>query len=333
MERKSDKLALEQQFPSIIKSYQFIETLGVGAYGMVAMYYNQTDEQFYAIKLESAEAMQQSLLREKMFLQQLLEEDEERELPIPWIYDYGTTKNNQGKSFVYLVMDYYNFSLEEYYQLHILNGDDYDQYIHQLKEFIGKLLNCLVKFHSKNRIHRDIKAQNMRVGINSNFQDEESSEYQVYMIDFGTSLLSSQINTQRQNNDLIGSTITASKFIHQGLYYTQYDDLISALYTILFLIQEDNTFIQELIEFSNKDQSLANQEAVRQLKEQLNPAYFGLNIAKNIITLIKEIEIQVNDKRPLINTDYVDAQSLVTKIFKEEEIFIPKEITIKEKIK
>ena len=119
------------------------------------------------------------------------------------------------------------------------NVDKSKNYIvKEVTKYCIMILQIIKKIHDKGIVHRDIKPDNIMIG--STKSDNGFTEKKVYLIDFGLSSFyisnEKHIINYKMNNQ-IGTQTFMSKNIHEGNDCSRRDDIISILYTIIYLIK------------------------------------------------------------------------------------------------
>ncbi len=110
--------------------------------------------------------------------------------------------------------------------------------VKEVTKYCIMILQIIKKIHDKGIVHRDIKPDNIMIGLIKS--DNGFTEKRVYLIDFGLSIF--YISNKKHNinfkmNNQVGTQIFMSKNIHEGNDYSRRDDIISILYTVVYLIK------------------------------------------------------------------------------------------------
>jgi serine/threonine protein kinase len=119
------------------------------------------------------------------------------------------------------------------------NVDKSKNYIvKEVTKYCIMILQIIKKIHDKGILHRDIKPENIMIDLIKS--DNGFTEKRVYLIDFGLS--SFYISNEKhiinfKTNGQVGTQLFMSKNIHEGNDYSRRDDIISILYTIIYLIK------------------------------------------------------------------------------------------------
>jgi serine/threonine protein kinase len=119
------------------------------------------------------------------------------------------------------------------------NVDKSKNYIvKEVTKYCIMILQIIKKIHDKGILHRDIKPENIMIDLIKS--DNGFTEKRVYLIDFGHSSL--YISDEKhiinlKMNFQVGTRVFMSKNIHEGNDYSRRDDIISILYTVIYLIK------------------------------------------------------------------------------------------------
>lgn len=202
------------------KIYLVKSKLNAGSFGEVFLGKNIQTNQKVAIKLEEIKEdmpdINRSLLREASILNHI------GSVPgVPKLYWFGTENNYDvmvlellGKDLASIVKSYKRLTMGTIVLIAL------------------NVLQILQNIHEKDVIHRDIKPDNILMGI------EEKSEH-FYLIDFGISKCFRDPKGRhlifRENKPFIGTTRYASVHSHMGHELSRRDDLESLGYVLLYL--------------------------------------------------------------------------------------------------
>ena len=205
----------------IFKKYKPIKLIGSGAFSKIYSTIRITDKAVYAMKTEKRSLFKNFLEKEAYFLFTLQEG-----IGIPKLISFGYSRK-------------YNILIET-----LLGKSLYEIFIVPKKPC--DLINiCLIAIqsierlefiHSKNIIYRDVKPENLSIGIND--------PNVIYIIDFGLckKYRSSKSGKHIQFKDtkrFNGTLKYASSHVLQGKEASRRDDLISLGYTLLFLFKRN----------------------------------------------------------------------------------------------
>lgn len=224
----------------IVNGYSIVEKIGEGRYGIVYLAINDKNEKCIVkqLKIEMLEVTREKLFYEEKLLNDLSDlndsrfpkfiskfKDDDRE---GYILEYI-----EGKVFEDLLVDGYEFSKKEIYQV------------------ANKLLDLVDILHSKNIVHRDIRLPNVIIKENKEFA----------LIDFGLAR-----NIDENHEKEIDYWYIGDFLLH--LYYSSYietdDEEERPWYEELNLIPEEKTLLKKLMGI---EESYKNTEEIR---EQIN---------------------------------------------------------------
>ena len=196
---------------NIIDNYKLIKIIGKGSYGSVYEVKDIENEKIYALKKEKYN--KRSLFNEIYILSKL-----RNVKSITKLIHYGLYDDSY-----YFVMERLGITIEDFY---------YECNNKKFIELITKTMIIIKNIQQNGIIHRDIKPDNILLNV-------EKTE--VFIIDFGISkkYLDKYKNHKKKkiNNKLQGTVRYASIFNHQGIENSRRDDIISFLYSIIFIIK------------------------------------------------------------------------------------------------
>ncbi|CDW76874.1 ck1 family protein kinase [Stylonychia lemnae] len=269
--------SLESIYPKTIRGYQFESVIGSGTYGVVCKY--KKDGVHYAFKFETQNSNSQ-MIQEKQRLRKLNAYNEEiadqsLKVRIPKMYGDGSQKSvtNPSISFNYLILDYFEYD--------ILRGSKYLQ----KSELALKMIQQLQNLHRSGCIHRDIKLDNFMIQQN-----------EVYLIDFGTSkdyrlvqpdgsTIHIPFKTSCQTQ---GTPYSTSINSHRCIEVARVDDLISLIYSLLWLWEENLPWKDALNDLTNSKLQINEQFALcYKLKLKLKIEHLKKKDSKILFQLLK----------------------------------------------
>ncbi|KAM3144750.1 hypothetical protein pb186bvf_003059 [Paramecium bursaria] len=184
-----------------------------------------------------------------------------------------------------------------------LLGRDLAYYVKHLKKFSLKsllmlaeqLIIILQQTHERSIVHRDMKPENVLVGIDPS---------EIYLVDFGISKVYKDQKGQhipfRENKPFIGTTRYASIAAHKGHELGRVDDLESLGYMLIFLYKGQLPW-QNLQNVSDKDKT----KIVGRMKMAIEPEELCKDLPKEFMeyfTYIRSLTFkQAPDYKKLIN--------------------------------
>ncbi|CDW83439.1 protein kinase domain containing protein [Stylonychia lemnae] len=268
--------------PQNIKKYKFESELGKGTFGIVCKYIK--DNVPYAIKMEYPWRYSNSISKEKKILKQLQENISKNKPKFPKYIEDGQFQLTleQKYSVQYIVIEYLEQTLQNYY-VDLINSDN---------AILGKA-----------KMTEDIKPENFMV-----------KDGDIYLIDFGSSIEFDLNKFQLDKEwEPTGTPLTMSIFALQKYYSCQGDDLISTLYTILYLQDPDClpwiSYCNNLNNDKPQNQSETNNK-IREFKENLNENSQKLDeSSKEIIKQIKSLE-RLRETQPDKFSTHIDYKSI-----------------------
>ena len=168
------------------------------------------------------------------------------------------------------------------------------------------MLRALEAFHKKGYLHRDVKPENFRV-----------HDHHVFLIDFG---MQREYMTKEGKHipyaagkAFRGTPMTTSIFAHQTIEQSRRDDLISMVYSAIY-INENGTlpWLKDCDEFNANGNGNIQRiiDRIYECKRTLNRSIFSSPISKNLVDLSKKLELLNFDEEP----NYDDIANDITNI-------------------
>ncbi|CDW74643.1 ck1 family protein kinase [Stylonychia lemnae] len=267
------------QVPSTIaKKYTYVQDIDNGAYGKVCLYKNK-EESHFALKIFNENGFFKFQVEKKCLLDLQLK-NRDKILRIPQIYYDGnyTCQNDRDEKLTYIVLDYLPHSLDNYYTTKILNNIQDD-----LPKLITQIVTIIKQLHKFGYLHRDIKPDNFRVK-----EPIQNEDFQIYLIDFGSAnCIQFLVEDSNQFQDNVGTSATSSIFTTDDKVSLEGDDLISALYTILILIECENvSWIEDCKEVQGRP-TIDQKQKIINHKSALNEEQFQNQYCQRAICVIK----------------------------------------------
>ena len=148
-----------------------------------------------------------------------------------------------------------------------------------MKEIVG----VLREFHSSGYIHRDIKEDNIRY-----------KDGRFYLIDFGISAKYLQDDKITHipfsmGKLLRGTPLTASTFSHMGLEHGRRDDLISLMYTFLYISDRERLPWLDKIKKEGASPMECYYDAYM-IKSRISEDQFHRDFQKRLVKIAKILE-------------------------------------------
>ena len=146
----------------------------------------------------------------------------------------------------------------------------------------SQLIRTIQYIHERGIIHRDLKPDNFLI---SNI----SSEPTIYIIDFGLSKKYIDLKTkehipQKKDRSIVGTLRYISPNVHIGIEQSRRDDLISLLYSLIFLYEGKLPWDE--IKAKTKEEKL---EKIYNYKSQYTPEILCQDFPKEIYPIFEHI--------------------------------------------
>lgn len=233
--------------------------IGHGGYGEIYTVLNRDDDNLYAMKTEMLSAPKQGLRDEINFLKGL-----RGCLFFPQIIAFGETSD-----FRWLTMELLGASLSQI--VRILPSERLSKHT---ATYVAKgTLRAIQACHQRNIIHRDIKP--------ANFLIRPNKDYPIVLIDFGLSrIYADESGTPlepRERPGFIGTCAFASVHAQKGMELSKRDDLISWLYSIVYLI--------DYLPWPGRK----NRAKTKEIKEHILPAKLFRKLPKQFIEIYNNV--------------------------------------------
>ncbi|TNV83963.1 hypothetical protein FGO68_gene885 [Halteria grandinella] len=156
---------------------------------------------------------------------------------VPRYVEDGTLEGGQR----YLVTEYMNCKNLQEYVMEQAFGIGQNQSIESIAqacfEIFPSIIDAVQELHLFYLLHRDLKPHNLLVNV------LEKGEAKVILIDFGTVINYKVRNgshiEQKGGKSRIGSAFFASPFTHQGFNQSRRDDIISLVFSIIYMIDKE----------------------------------------------------------------------------------------------
>ena len=226
----------------ISSKYQILENLGNGRFGYVSKGICRKSQKIVAIKMEPVhDDTKPSLLKHEATVLHYL--DTQKCKNIPHLYYYGLQKTGN----MCIVMSYYEQGSLDKWRTYM----EYEEKMH----WWNTALDIIEHIHKAGIVHRDLKPQHFM----------RDNDHNWYLIDFG--LATSYLNDSQEHiqevpkDNLVGSPMYISWFVHGGRDVVRRDDFLSLIYLFweliygYFLLDEgkeiENKFSAEVIDDFN----------------------------------------------------------------------------------
>ncbi|CDW75213.1 ck1 family protein kinase [Stylonychia lemnae] len=255
----------ESDFPKTLRGYQYECILGNGTYGVVCKY--NKDGASFAVKFESQYSNTQ-MIQEKQRLKMIDAEnqkiqDENLKIKAPKIILDGSIRaqNNSSITFNYIILDFLSQS--------IFDGQQYLSKSNLAVQMIQQLENL----HAIGIVHRDVKLENFMINNN-----------QVYLIDLGASkeyLVKNEFGETshlplKTQCSIMGTPYTASLNSHRCIEVVRADDLISVIYSLIWLWDDSFPMKVQVLQSIERNASVQEQFAIcYQLKQSLRASHLS----------------------------------------------------------
>lgn len=291
-----------------IGKYEIMAKIGEGSFGKVYHVRNVTNNELYALKLETDRDTDYRQIKNEYEIYKAL-----RNLRgISEVYDYGEHKGSY-----YLVMDCYEKNLQKVFEE---NGNRFS--VETTSKLAIVLIKIFKEIHGRKIILRDFKPENVLI-----------SNEKVYLVDFGMAKYYINKETGQHipfitNKKLTGTVRYASLYTHLGYEQSRRDDLETLLYTLIFFLKGTLPWVGiKSSQVKKKFQKIADKKESISAKELCKDIPCGENIEKALI-YVKNLGFDEDpDYEKLINYFNLTLKEIGTKNteinFKLEEISNP----------
>ena len=216
--------------PDASKEDDKTSPIGKGKFGTVLKAYDTLTGEPVAIKYETSGNISSYSIKHETKIMTYLFQNRFRNLP--YVYWYGSQNNIQ-----YLVMTYYNYSLESYIKEETLRllaeeriSGDKRRDATLLENLFSQCICILESIHKLYVLHRDIKPENFMI----------KDDGKVHLIDYGLSTF--WINGEGEHianikqETITGTPKYVSYYNHIGNTISRRDDLISLGYMMMYFM-------------------------------------------------------------------------------------------------
>jgi len=248
---------------TVIHDYKLVKRIGKGMYGEVWQAHHIHNKKKVAVKIER-KSTTNTLKHETIVLRHL---KMLRCIPQFRLFCHSSNYN-------YIVMEILGETIDVYF-----NNIPIEDRIGEIKWIGVKMLACLREIHENGIIHRDVKPGNFLLS-----RDKKD----IKIIDFG--LAKQFITTQNHHkpciktSKMIGTLRYISTHVHEGYEPSRRDDVISMVYTIIYL-WEKNLPWQGVTDYVN----IHKNQIVYELKKTSSVAGLGIDISSRIDDMLEYV--------------------------------------------
>jgi len=224
-----------------IGNYSMGSLIGEGAFGNIYLCTNSLTKRDYAMKIDKMSGGEKTIRHEASILKYLRKVSN-----VVQLIHYGSIDRRQ-----YMVIELLGLSLEEHFSVNRTKISVHDKISYSIQ-----LLNIVKAIHNKGILHRDIKPENFAFSLDMR---------NIVLIDFGLSKLfleDGEHKPVRKTTQLIGCLRYASINSHDMIELSRRDDLISLLYTMMYMFCD--TLPWENVAMSTSSNS--KKDVIKQLK-------------------------------------------------------------------
>ena len=292
-----DDKEFQKNYPILFKKYLVKDKIGKGAFGLVFLGTNIKTNKDVAIKIESKEAIPQTLKSEAFIVVDL-----GSQLGFPKLKSYGKTSK-----YNILIESLLGKSLENIFNE---NGKQFS--LDELCMIAIQILERIESLHFKNIIHRDIKPDNFLIGK----QDPNI----IYLIDFGLAKKFRSEKTGRHINfkktgRLTGTIRYSSPNALSGGEQSRKDDLISIGYMLVYFFNSKLPW--QLVRDRNE---LNKIRRIYKMKKETKPEILCRGLPNEMTEYMKYVENLRFEQKP--NYEYL--RNLFNTILKRNNTNIEK---------
>ena len=292
-----DDKEFQKNYPILFKKYLVKDKIGKGAFGLVFLGTNIKTNKDVAIKIESKEAIPQTLKSEAFIVVDL-----GGQLGFPKFKSYGKTSK-----YNILIESLLGKSLENIYNE---NGKQFS--LDELCMIAIQILERIESLHFKNYIHRDIKPDNFLIG--------KKDPNIIYLVDFGLAKKFRSKKTGRHINfkktgRLTGTIRYSSPNALSGGEQSRKDDLISIGYMLVYFFNSKLPW--QLIRDRNELNKICK---IYKMKKETKPEILCRGLPNEMTEYMKYVENLRFEQKP--NYEYL--KNLFNTILKRNNTNIEK---------
>lgn len=258
----------------INRTYEIIEKIGSGQFGIVYKGINKITQEEVAVKVENKQKTK--LLKREANIYLLLAKEEE----FPKLKWYGSSE-----TVYYMVIDLLGVSLKELK----MRSDEIPLVI--IKRIAKKMIRIIEKVHKYQLLHRDIKPDNFLFDL---------VDYdKLYLIDFGLAKTFMNISNNHVKEETISGCIGTQEFVslnvHERRLPSRRDDIESSVYIICYLFLPSEKWVKSENENDikifkqNLSKNIGNEKISEIINYSQSLSYYDTPCYDTLIEIIETI--------------------------------------------
>lgn len=251
------------------RSYNIVEIIGQGAFGMVAKGVHIRTREDVAIKISRLDSTPNMLKNESTVYLLLNKRDASEGFPaVKWV--------GKDEKYYYMVTELLGGSLTAF------KYSEDCRTLNNVLDIGEQLITRLKTIHGHHLVHRDIKPDNILFGLGKKSRV-------VYLIDFGFcksySLADGSHIKLKHGQSIIGTPYFVSINVHDELSYSRRDDIESVIYVLLYLFLP-------LGKWNQLFRACKTNDELRQLKNSLPENGIVPPFIKNALIYCRQLEYE-----------------------------------------